>query len=228
MTNQLMPSRKSRKKLRSDIANCKDRVKEQALKSKRNKILRKIHKKIQPNEEKRVDALVENISQAPKNIKAFKALNILLRGKKEQITVKDEEGRNVTDPHEIHDFLKKYYHSHFHKDTATEVQSDINKPLDVPISEDEVLNAVKKMKNGKAPGSDEIHLELIKYGPPSLVTKITNLLNMSFDGSEDIECGHFGSKARKSERRCQKPSSDNTATCTEKNTVAYHDRQTQN
>ena len=60
----------------------------------------------------------------------------------------------------------------------------------MPISEDEVLNAVKKMKHGKAPGRDEIHAELIKYGPPIPITKITNLLNMSFDGSEDIEYGH--------------------------------------
>ena len=58
-------------------------------------------------------------------------------------------------------------------------------PLDKPISEEEVKNAIRGMSNNKATGEDGIPVELIKYGPKSLITEIAKILNNVIEKHED-------------------------------------------
>uniref|UniRef100_A0A8C7WPE7 Reverse transcriptase domain-containing protein n=1 Tax=Oryzias sinensis TaxID=183150 RepID=A0A8C7WPE7_9TELE len=64
-------------------------------------------------------------------------------------------------------------------------QVDINPDLDIIPSEDEVAKAIKQMSTGKAPGSDAIPAEVFKSGGPSLLHKLTVLLQ-SFWVSETL------------------------------------------
>ena len=63
------------------------------------------------------------------------------------------------------------------------------KPLLIPISQNEVQSAIKKLKNGKAAGLDGIAAELIKFGPPELAVMLADLLNMSVERNEDLGLG---------------------------------------
>ena len=51
---------------------------------------------------------------------------------------------------------------------------DINIELFTP---DEISKAISKLKNNKAPGIDEIHPEMIKYGGDFLIKMLTSLCN---------------------------------------------------
>ena len=49
------------------------------------------------------------------------------------------------------------------------------------ISFDEVMEAVKEMKSGKASGLDEIPVECLKKGGVAILEWLVRLLNLSFD-----------------------------------------------
>lgn len=53
-----------------------------------------------------------------------------------------------------------------------------------PISEEEVREALKKSKSGKASGPGGVTAELWKYGPPLLVRLITKMFNQILEGDE--------------------------------------------
>lgn len=43
--------------------------------------------------------------------------------------------------------------------------------------EAEIAGQLNKLKNRKAPGTDDISNELLKYGGPKLTAKLTNFIN---------------------------------------------------
>ena len=71
-------------------------------------------------------------------------------------------------------------------DVNAHLQDDINKleqiksfsPLDYIISEKEIKNAIKVMKNGKSVGHDMIKNEMIKHGQDSLIRPLLKLFNL--------------------------------------------------
>ena len=50
--------------------------------------------------------------------------------------------------------------------------------MDVPFTLQEVKNAIRKLKNNKACGIDQITNELLKAAPENLVLLITNFFNL--------------------------------------------------
>ena len=59
--------------------------------------------------------------------------------------------------------------------------NDDNDDLNVPITESEVRFCMKKIKNGKSAGLDDIYPEFIKYVPDELVLMITTFFNNILD-----------------------------------------------
>ena len=59
--------------------------------------------------------------------------------------------------------------------------NDDNDDLNVPITESEVRFCMKKIKNGKSAGLDDIYPEFIKYFPDELVLMITTFFNKIHD-----------------------------------------------
>jgi hypothetical protein len=53
--------------------------------------------------------------------------------------------------------------------------------MDHPISREEVLLAVRKLKNGKAPGPDRIIGEMLKYAGDRVIDFFVKLVNTLFD-----------------------------------------------
>ena len=49
--------------------------------------------------------------------------------------------------------------------------------LDIPVCAEEVADAVKKLKAGKAPGSDGLLAEHLKWGGDSLLVWLQSVLN---------------------------------------------------
>ena len=51
---------------------------------------------------------------------------------------------------------------------------------DLPILKDEVINAIKSLKDGKSPGNDNISSELLKHGGDAIVNVFTELCQKSW------------------------------------------------
>ena len=59
--------------------------------------------------------------------------------------------------------------------------NDDNDDLKLPIAESEVRSCMKKIKNGKLAGLDDIYPEFMKYVPDELVLMITTFFNKIHD-----------------------------------------------
>jgi hypothetical protein len=68
-----------------------------------------------------------------------------------------------------------------HSDFANNENNDINEEIDSPISEKEITDAIKSLKNNKSPGFDNIVNEQIKATAHIMLPIYIKLFNMLFD-----------------------------------------------
>ena len=119
----------------------------------------------------------------------FKAVKELHREQLQNPTVHDKNGKALGSPQEIHDAIRAHFKDHFYEEEATEPPPLQPYKLNHPITKEEVIKNVKKLSNGKAPGYDNINVELIKYGPDNLFEYIKDVLNDCIENCTDIETG---------------------------------------
>ena len=94
----------------------------------------------------------------------FKAMRKIERKPYENPIVHDKEGKCVTQPQELYKIVQDHFKTAFFKEDQTDVERFIGppKPLDQPITAQEVAKASKSMGNGKALNGPAA--ELVKYG----------------------------------------------------------------
>ena len=75
---------------------------------------------------------------------------------------------------------------HFKKENINNIKKFITgaKRLKRKITAKEVKTAVWKMTNNKAPGKDNINVELIKYAPEEIYKEIDNILNGIYERND--------------------------------------------
>ena len=177
--------------LRLKIKEATDEDKIRRLRSERSQILDEVPAKVKEAKQDSLDLVLSEFESTPDNAKMFKSVKFLLRGKRQNPTMKDGNNHTITSPEERYEGIKDHFQQHFFKNDIDEQESDTSyEPLDKPITESEVKSALKKMKNGKAAGFDGISVELLKYGPDILVTCVTSILNGAFEQHADLKLGH--------------------------------------
>ena len=55
------------------------------------------------------------------------------------------------------------------------------RPLNQPVTADEITKALKSLKNGRAAGPNNINNELLKYAASIISTPLANIVNMMFE-----------------------------------------------
>ena len=160
-----------------------------SLKKKRNKIQREINKKAREIRNEEIDRQVEEIEKAAEGAKMFKAVGKIFRQQYENPKVEDEDGKLATDPNKILELTTKHFQNKFYK----EDQQDISpyrgegRPLEKPISKEEVKKSFKKLNNGRATGEDGIPGELLKYGPERLAEQTARVFNETFETHQPLK-----------------------------------------
>ena len=95
---------------------------------------------------------------------------MLNRQKESNPIVHGKDGKPLLNTQGIYNEMRQHFENYFyHKSHETiETSEGEKQPLNLPISLDEVEIAIKKLKNNRETGLQEITVELIKYASAEL------------------------------------------------------------
>ena len=178
--------RYKRKVNNHQIENCKDPEKNKQLRKSRKEILKEMNQKVRDAREKRTEDLVGEVEKAKDDTRMFKAAKALhMKHQKIQFVHHDQE-RCVSQTQEVHKIIEQHFMKHFNKENINHIKMFITgaKRLKRKITAKEVKSAVWKMTNNKAPGKDNINVELIKYAPEKIYKEFVNILNGIYERND--------------------------------------------
>jgi hypothetical protein len=100
----------------------------------------------------------------------------------QKVICKGEKGKILTDEKDILLRWQQYFQLLLDEPKPLEENENLEEleDIDKPTYE-EMINIIRTIKNGKAPGTDNITVELIKNGGPELLQRIFNLLMQIWD-----------------------------------------------
>ena len=141
-------------------------------------------------EEEAANKLISDIEESTNDShRMFKAVRELKLGttRKNVIKVKNSSGSYL-----LSDASKANIIADWFKDKLTDPEGPLEtfqiiKPLNLPISENEVTKAIKRLKLNRSTGPDGISNEMIKASGPSFIKIYTKMINMSFETGVKIE-----------------------------------------
>ena len=98
------------------------------------------------------------------------------------ISIKGENGETLTTPEDINQTWTKYFEDFLNVERGNEIEAvlvieDEVEDEDEHITEDELTDAMKEMRNDRSPGFDGISVELYKEGGPRLKRVVLHLIN---------------------------------------------------
>ena len=86
------------------------------------------------------------------------------------ITLLDKQGKEIQEQDKIMDRIEEFYSELYDGDQAVTIQTD---PKEVPsIMAWEVEAALRKMKNGKEAGKDQVNIETLKAGDQTIAKQL--------------------------------------------------------
>ena len=107
----------------------------------------------------------------------FNAVRELNKTRNGDIVVENSEGNILHNSKQKVEEITKYFEGIFKQEDTKEIPKLIPQELKNPITCPEVKEAVKKLKNNKSPGCDNIPAELIKNSPEIVHNQIAEILN---------------------------------------------------
>ena len=154
-----------------------------------NRLKRNIAKRLKELETEHANKLAESINNTDDTKRMFEATRALATGNKqtEPISVFDSDNQLVGNEEEKACIVRQWFLQHYSSsDTPLEPFTGPPRPLQTPITCEEVKYAAGKLKNGKAVGPDQIPNELLKYAPDRFYEEYASLINRSFELSEHV------------------------------------------
>ena len=88
------------------------------------------------------------------------------------ITLLDKQGREIQEQDKIMERIEEFYSELFDSDQAVTIQTDPKE--EPPIMALEVEAALRKMKNGKEAGKDQVNIETLKAGDETIAKQLAN------------------------------------------------------
>ena len=123
------------------------------------------------------DIRKHNLDEIRETIEASKSLKKVRRthslGTNRMITLLDKQGKEIQEQDKIMERIEEFYSELFDSDQAVTIQTD---PKEVPpIMAWEVEAALRKMKNGKEAGKDQVNIETLKAGYETIAKQLAKL-----------------------------------------------------
>jgi endonuclease/exonuclease/phosphatase family metal-dependent hydrolase len=105
-------------------------------------------------------------------------------GRKIMASIKDKNGLLLTEKDKITERCAEFYQN-LYSSSAQQIRIETNVQETVPyVMPDEVIHALKQMKDGKAPGKDELPIELIKEAGNETCQEIAKLFTKCLKNRE--------------------------------------------
>ena len=123
------------------------------------------------------DIRKHNLDELRETIEASKSLKKVRRthnlGKNRMITLLDKQGKEIQEQDKIMERIEEFYSELYDSDRAVTIQTD---PKEVtPIMAWELEAALRKMKNGKEAGKDQVNIETLKAGDETIEKQLAKL-----------------------------------------------------
>ncbi|GFS15633.1 histone-lysine N-methyltransferase 2C, partial [Elysia marginata] len=175
------------KQVRLEILNSKELQKIKDLKKERNFILHKIREKTKQLKNEHLDELASNIDKTSSDGGMFQAVKALNRKRFQNPKVHNNDRKQVSNPSQIQLIIANHFKSKFRDDSIHDIDTYFGRPrkLKSPITEKEVRASINNLNNGRAPGSDNISGEFLKFAPHLIDNKIAKILNQTFERHKD-------------------------------------------
>ena len=125
----------------------------------------------------REDIRKNNLDEIRETIQASKSLKKVRRthslGQNRMITLLDKQGKDIQEQEKIMERLDEFYSELYDSGQAVTIQTD---PDEVPpIMAWEVEAELRKMKNGKEAGNDQVNIETLKAGDETIAKQLAML-----------------------------------------------------
>ena len=153
--------------------------------------MKKMTKKVKEIKEKEIDEILREVNEVKDDARMYKAVKKLNRKRYQNPFIHNKEGKAITQKQEIYKIIEEHFKNHFYKEGIDELEKFKEEPkkLKKEIKATDVQKAASRMANSKAPGRDNINVELIKYGPKSIHEEIADNINGIFENHDVIEMG---------------------------------------
>ena len=125
----------------------------------------------------REDIRKHNLDEIRKTIEASNSLKKVRRthslGKNRMITLLEKQGKEIQEQDKIMERIQELYSELYDSDEALIIQTDPEEIL--PIMAREVEAALRKMKNEKEAGKDQVNIETLKAGDETIAKQLAKL-----------------------------------------------------
>eukprot|EP00795_Rhopilema_esculentum_P017828 gene17828-9525_t len=170
-------------KIRLDINSTKDSTTKETLRKDRNKILNTIHKLKKEDTERNLTQQIEDIEKTgDETKKMFKAIKYLkMEGtKKTKLQVNTADGKTTSTTRKIEEVTNHFKQCFYNENLGPDQnKQETIKPEKItqPFTTEEIQKAIKKLKNNKAAGCDNIIAEQLKHSPEIVAEEIATIFN---------------------------------------------------
>lgn len=170
------------KLIRIQLQNVTDANRREELKKKRNRISHEIRRTALANKEEELSERAMEVERLKDGPQMFKAVHLMKRRQSIKVIVKDDNGKIICEDKAAGTLIANHFASQLSSscDCAVPAFTGDPKPLNNPISTNEVEAALMKLNNSRAAGPDDIPGELIKYSSHILAPCLSQLLNTIF------------------------------------------------
>ena len=131
----------------------------------------------------------DTVNNTPDAAKMFKATKLLTKHRKRDVFIIKDDGTRITGIENVKREMSEFCKNKFFDKNEANVPMDANGPLREPITVSEVPNAINKLSNGKAPRINNLHVEIVKCRPLSLLKRIRDILTGMFENGNDPGVG---------------------------------------
>ena len=179
-----------RRNIRTRLRGHPSKRKRKKLTKIRNNLSRQIRERIRFLHEQAANKIADHLQQYKGNRRCFEAVYLMKKIDHKPLRIQDQDGHFMYNKNLQLPIIKEHYKKFFNqegRDTPIEPWEGNPRPLEHPITEEEVANATQKLNNGRAYGLDGTPGELYRYGGPELNKHLATIYNQMFENHQSVD-----------------------------------------